>query len=459
MLSKLLYNFQIGVEALGQNKLRAFLTSLGIIFGVASVIAMLAIGRGAQAEIIEQMELLGANNIIINPVIEQEEGDLGDEESEDSASEDETTNNEGVSLGSKRFTPGLNLQDVQNLAQLPNVREISPEIVIESVAIRKGRKRSMKLVGVTNTFFKGPEFTLVKGKTFNEEQHDYGHPVCIIGNAIKTKFFPTEEPIGKQIKCGHLWLTIVGVMAPRYVSRETREELNYLGIRNYDYDIYTPIKTVLLRYENRSLVTAEDVREANRRRRRDNTPQIVNYHQIDKVVLKVEDSKYMRKIAEISNRMLTRRHNEVVDFEITVPEQLLEQKQRTMQIFNIVLGAIASISLLVGGIGIMNIMLASVLERIKEIGLRLSIGATQKDIIYQFMSEAVAISVSGGILGILLGIGLGYIIEYFADIQTVITTWSVLLSFLVAVSIGLLFGIYPARKAAKQNPVVSLRAN
>jgi len=457
MFRKLIYNFQIGVEALGQNKLRALLTSLGIIFGVASVIAMLAIGRGAQAEIIEQMELLGANNIIINPIIQQEEGTVGEEDVEDAGEEEVEEGEKGG--GNKRYTPGLNLQDVNSLALLPKIQHVSPEIVIETVAIRKGRKRSTKLVGVTNYHFEGPEFKLLDGKPFNAEQHEFGHPVCIIGNAIKTKFFPTEEPIGKQIKCGHLWLTVIGVMAPRYVSRETREEFNYLGIRNYDYDIYTPIKTILLRYENRSLVTAEDVREANRRRSRNNENVIVNYHQIDKVVLKVEDSRYMRNLAEISNRMLTRRHNEVVDFEITVPEQLLEQKQRTMQIFNIVLGAIASISLLVGGIGIMNIMLASVLERIKEIGLRLSVGATQRDIIYQFMSEAVAISVSGGIIGIFLGIGLGYLIEYLADIQTLVTTWSVLLSFLVAVSIGLIFGIYPARKAAKQNPVVSLRAS
>ena len=172
----------------------------------------------------------------------------------------------------------------------------------------------------------------------------------------------------------------------------------------------------------------------------------------------MEDVRYSRKLAEVSNRMLSRRHNQVVDYEITVPEQLLAQRQRTMQIFNIVLGAIASISLLVGGIGIMNIMLASVMERIKEIGLRMSIGATRKDIVLQFMSEAVAISVSGGILGILLGVGLSYLIKYFADIQTIVSSWSVLLAFFVAVSIGLVFGIYPARRASRQDPVVSLRA-
>jgi len=449
----------MGIEALGQNRLRAFLTSLGIIFGVASVIAMLAIGRGAEEEIIKQMELLGASNIIINPIIEQKEGEVGAEEDNADGDEEATETSEGKKGNGKRFSPGLNMLDVVSLADLPQVDRASPEIVIESTAIRNGRKRSTKLVGVTNEYFTGTDFRIQNGRLFDQVHHEYGQPVCIIGDGIKSRFFPTEEPIGKQIKCGHLWLTVVGVMAPRYVSRETREQLNNLGIRNFDYDIYTPIKTVLLRYENRSLITAEEVREANRRGNGDDNQQTVNYHQIDKVVLRVADTRYMRKLAEISNRMLTRRHNEVVDFEITVPEQLLEQKQRTMQIFNIVLGAIASISLIVGGIGIMNIMLASVLERIKEIGLRLSIGATQRDIIYQFMSEAVAISVSGGIIGILLGVGLSYLIQSAADIQTVVTPWSVVLSFLVAVSIGLVFGIYPARKAAKQNPVESLRAN
>lgn len=452
MYRKFLYNFVIGLEALRQNRLRAFLTSLGIIFGVASVIAMLAIGRGAQAEIIEQMELLGANNIIVNPVFEQEEGDIEEE------SDDEESTREESGGGSNRFSPGLSMLDVGSLDQLPSIDYVRPEVVIESVAIRKGRKRSTKLVGVTNEFFKELDHPLSEGALFNSVQHEYGQPVCIIGSAIKSRFFPKDEPLGKQIKCGHLWLTVVGVMSPRHVSREVREELSNLGIRNYDFDIYTPVKTLLLRYENRALVTAKDVQEANRRGRR-SSGEVKNYHQLDKVVIRVSDVKYIRKLAEVSNRMLSRRHNEVVDYEITVPEQLLAQRQRTMQIFNIVLGAIASISLLVGGIGIMNIMLASVMERIKEIGLRMSIGATRKDIVLQFMSEAVAISVTGGLLGIALGLGLSYLIQYLADIQTIVSSWSVILAFFVAVSIGLIFGIYPARKASRQNPVVSLRAN
>ena len=320
-------------------------------------------------------------------------------------------------------------------------------------------RRSIKLVGVENSYFQDQRLQLESGRLFNPEQQTKGHAVCIIGHGIKSRFFATEEALGNQIKCGNLWLTVVGIMESRNVSLKAREELSSLGIRNYDMDVYIPIKTALLRYENRALVTQEALRFAAqmRRNRRENMLP-TNYHQLDKIVMKVSDTRYMRPIAEISNRMLTRRHNEVIDFEITVPEELLRQKQRTMQIFNIVLGAIASISLIVGGIGIMNIMLASVLERIKEIGLRMSIGATPQDINLQFLSESIAISISGGVIGILLGIGISELIEVTADIETIVTPWSMILSFFVAVSIGLVFGIYPARRAAKQDPVVSLRS-
>lgn len=442
MLRKFVYNFLIGIEAITQNKLRAVLTSLGIIFGVASVIAMLAIGRGAEVAILEQMNALGVNNLIVNPVLEQEEGEVEEEE------EDRKP---------QRFTPGLSMQDVLNLEKLPHIDHVSPEVVYDILAMRNGRKRSTKLVGVRNTNFEDFGFKLQSGSYFSEEQQERGRPVCIIGNDIKVKFFPTEEPIGKQIKCGKNWLTIVGVLGGRNISKNIRDEL---GIRNYDLDIYVPIQTMLLRYKNRSLIT----RTALTRAQWDNDDEDENappknYHQLDKVVVRVNDTRYMHQIAEISHRMLHRRHNYVVDYEIIVPELLLKQKQETTRRFNFVLGAIASISLLVGGIGIMNIMLASVLERIKEIGLRLSLGATKQDIVYQFMGEAMAISITGGILGILLGVSFSFIINRFTETEALVSGWSIFLSFFVAMIVGLIFGIYPAQKAAKQDPVVSLRSN
>lgn len=438
------YNFEIALEAIGQNKLRALLTSLGIIFGVASVIAMLGIGKGAQQEILEQMQALGANNVIIKPVIEQEEGEVDQAESD--------------VIEAKRFTPGLTMLDVEALEALPIVDKVSPEVELETMAIRKARKRSIKLVGIDQNYFTTGSFEFADGEGFTEEQLVMRAPVCVIGQGIKSRFFATEEPIGKQIKCGNLWLTVIGVLKSRNVSLATRDKL---GIRNFDLDVYAPISTVLLRFRNRSLVTMRDIEKAasedNDNEVSDANTRPTNYHQLDKVVVQVNDNTYSPALAEVISRMLTRRHNGVVDFEIVVPETLLEQEKRTRDLLNLVLGAIASISLIVGGIGIMNIMLASVLERIKEIGLRLSIGAKPKDIILQFMGEAVAISVSGGLIGIFIGVGLCLVIDKFAGIPTEISGWSIILSFAVAVAIGLVFGIYPAQEASRKDPVESLR--
>jgi putative ABC transport system permease protein len=227
-------------------------------------------------------------------------------------------------------------------------------------------------------------------------------------------------------------------------------------------DIYTPVNTVLLRYKNRARVSPADLREAAMARHSDDSesgakPTSKNYHQIDRLVVTIADGTDMFKVAEILRRMLERRHNGVVDTEVIIPEELLAQKQRTTNIFNNVLISIAAISLLIGGIGIMNIMLASVMERIKEIGVRLSLGATKRDIVIQFLSEAIALSVAGGLLGVILGIALSLGIEKLSEVQTIISGWSIVISFFVAASVGVFFGFFPARKAARQDPVVSLR--
>ncbi len=449
MLKKFTYNFLIALEAMTQNKLRAFLTSLGIVFGVASVIAMLAIGRGAQQEILEQLSLLGANNIIIKPNVDQEEGRL--------------TVDDDTKAEAQRFSPGLTLADGKSIAEfVPYVERVNPEIVFETLIVRSGLKRSSKLVGVGSHHFGDAGFTLAEGSYFSELHETNYSKVCVIGYDIRSKFFPGENPIGKKIKCGRVWLTVIGVLKKRSISQRS---IARLGIRNYNLDIYTPISTFLLRYRNRAVVADDDLdRSSGRRGRRSENNQEQtgnserrNYHQLDRLVVRVAESKYSNTAAAILSRMLERRHNNVVDFEIIVPEALLAQERRTRAILNIVLGSIASISLIVGGIGIMNIMLASVMERIKEIGIRLSLGATPRDIVLQFLSEAMAISVGGGVVGITLGVALSLGIEYFAGILTLISPFAVLISFGVALSIGLIFGIIPARRAAAQDPVVSLR--
>ncbi len=442
MLDKIYYNFAIAAEAMAYNKVRALLTSLGIIFGVASVIAMLAIGNGAQQEILEQIRLLGANNIIVTPIIRQVEG---------------TTNEEAAGAAAMQknpYTPGLTLADAHSIAAvIPGVVSVSPEIVIETTAIRDGLRRSTKLVGVDASYFSKTETPLAQGSYFTPEQLRSSAPVCIIGHMVRARFFARDEPIGKQIKVGNLWLTVVGVLEERGVAGR---DLEHLGIRDYNLDIYAPINTVLLRYEDRARLTQQDLQQ-NQNNSGSSNRKSQNYHQIDRLIVKAEQSNLVGPIAEVMSRMLQRRHYGVVDYQVAIPEVLLEQERRTQRIFNIVLGSIASISLIVGGIGIMNIMLASVMERIREIGVRRSLGATRRDVVLQFLIEAVTISFTGGVIGIVLGIIVSYVIASSTGIVTLVSVESIILSFLVSVSVGLIFGLLPAKRAAEQDPVVALR--
>jgi putative ABC transport system permease protein len=447
MLQRTLANLYIAIDAVTSNKVRSLLTALGIIFGVAAVIAMLAIGNGAQQEILDQIKLVGVNNIVVRPVVEQEE-----EKVEEAVGEKEK----------KKFSPGLTVRDVNSIATtIPSLTRISPEIILETTVVRSGYRRSAKLVGVEPAYFDIFNFELEEGQMFMEDHLRLGSPVCIIGQSIRTRFFPTENPLGKNIKVGPHWLTIVGVLHERYVSESA---ISKLGIRDFNMDIYVPLQTMLIRYKNRDLITATDLRQAAARNRSrgvneqaESEDERKNYHQLDRLVIQVDATPSLQPSAEVLSRLLKRRHYDMVDFEIEIPELLLKQQQRTNDIFNYVLGAIAGISLLVGGIGIMNIMLASVLERIKEIGLRLSIGAKKSDVTQQFLFEAMMISISGGIIGVILGISMAYIVSEFAEIPTLISFSSIVLSFGVAATVGLIFGIAPARKAASQDPITSLR--
>jgi len=443
MDERLKANFRIALEALLSNQTRSLLTALGIIFGVAAVIAMLAIGNGTQEEINEQMKLVGVNNIVIEPVVEQKEENL---------------NEDGSKKEKERFSPGLRLADAASIREvIPSIRKISPEIVLDTYIISNGIRRSAKLVGVEPVYFEIFNFNLAEGEMFNEHQLEVGAPVCIIGKSIKNRFFPTENAIGKKLKVGPRWLQVIGVLEQRLISESS---LTNLGIRDYNMDVYTPLETVLIRYENRELVTEAMIRQANASSGQDEDSEDkapTNYHQIDRMVVQVEKTELLSPIADVVSRLLERKHFNVVDYQIAIPELLLKQQKRNNELFNYVLGAIAGISLLVGGIGIMNIMLASVLERIKEIGLRLALGAKKRDIIHQFMFESVLISISGGLIGIFLGVTLAYLVSELADIKTVISFGSILISFGVAASVGLVFGIAPARRAALQNPINSLR--
>ena len=448
MIERVFANFSLALEAVLANKMRSVLTALGIIFGVAAVIAMLGIGAGAQQEILDQIKLVGVNNIIITPVVEQTEEEL-DEQSP---------------LSEKtQFSPGLSLHDAASIQQIiPGIAKVSPEVILDKYIIKSGIRRSAKLVGVDNHYFDIANFQLDKGQLFSERQREEGDLVCIIGKSIESRFFAEEEPLDKMIKVGNQWLRVIGVLEPRII---TDENINRLGIRDYNMDVYVPINTVLIRYRDRSLITKARIEAAKQRSRSDDEEETTqdefdeerNYHQVDRLVVQAEETSTLSKVADVLSRMLERRHFGAIDFQIAIPELLIKQQQRTNQIFNVVLGALAGISLLVGGIGIMNIMLASVLERIKEIGLRLAVGAQKTDIIWQFLFEAMLISITGGMIGILLGMLIAVGISRIADIPTIITLYSILLSFGVAATVGLVFGIAPARRAAHQDPITSLR--
>ncbi|MFT5668058.1 MAG: putative ABC transport system permease protein [Vicingaceae bacterium] len=435
-------NISIAFEALVENKFRSGLTALGIIFGVAAVITMLAIGNGAQQQIIKQIEQVGAKNIIIRPKL------IGNIESDDEVS--------------KKYSPKLTILDVEAIqAILPGIEKITPFLSYETSAIANGKKKNCNLVGVSSDYFSIYNLKLDLGSAFSALHQKKSDAVCVIGANLATKLFSGKNPIGKTLKTNRLQLKIIGIISP---GNSIGESLQSIGMNNYNDEVFAPMNTVLRRYKDRGRITEKllktkrgnDDDDDNKNEQKTET-EITD--QIEKIIIAIEETDNMKQSVDVLYRLLLRRHHEVEDFEIIVPEQILQQKKQTNDIFNILLGVIAAISLLVGGIGIMNIMLASVLERIREIGLRMAIGATKKDIKQQFVYESGLISLIGGLIGIFLGVLLSYIAEWTTGTPTIISIWSVVISFFVSAIIGITFGYMPAKKAAEQDPVYSLRQN
>lgn len=447
IFKKYFHDIVIGFEAIIDNKLKSILTALGIIFGVAAVISMMAIGNGAEQEILEQIKMVGVNNIIITPT---------QVTANENTSEDNTEK-----AGAKKFSRGLTVLDMESIKEIiPTVNMISPVISYNYSAIIDGKSKPVVLEGVSANYFKVFNIGLQAGEIFNSMQSEEGQPVCVIGDNIKTVFFNQDNPVGKHIKCGQIWLKIVGVVERRDFTASASDEM---GISSTDNKIFVPAQTILMRYKNRALVRADEVEQASSRRRSSSTATGAssddkNNNQLDKIILQVHQTEQLSATASVVKRLLLRRHSGLYDFEVTIPELLLKQQQRTKQIFNIVLGAIAGISLIVGGIGIMNIMLASVMERIREIGTRQAIGASRKDIVVQFLAESTLISLSGGIIGILLGVVLSKIITAVFDIKTIISFFSIFIAFGVSALVGIMFGYMPAKNASEKDPVESLRA-
>jgi putative ABC transport system permease protein len=396
---------------LGRHKLRSFLTMLGMIFGVGAVIAMLSIGAGAQHESLRIIENFGIRNIIIR------------------AKEFKTEELQQIRTESL----GVSLRDVEALETIIKPKPlISASRLVKTYQIISDKARSdSRVLGVSSTYPTIQNLKLLQGSFFLPADEESNAQVCVLGIVSKQKLFGFGDVIGRQIKINDIWMKVVGVLAD---SAADKQEFQGVKVQNPNNDIYIPITTAIRKFD---------------------TEEIEN--ELNEIVVQIGPEADIKEQASTINNLMSVMHRYVDDYSIVVPEKLLEQEQRTQGIFNIVMGAIASISLLVGGIGIMNIMLASVLERTNEIGLRRAIGAKKLDIRMQFIAEAVAISLAGGLLGVALGYGISRAVAAFSGWSTIITTGSIGLSFGVSSVIGLIFGIYPAVQASNLDPIECLR--
>ncbi len=403
---------QLAVSNLYAHKLRTFLTMLGMIFGVGAVIAMLSIGAGAEKESLALIDTMGLRNIIIRDR-EFKEEDL---------------------KKIRENSLGLALRDVQAIeAVAPDIETYSARKRVKPFQIFsfKGKSDDSNVIGVTPSYFRSAKYDLAAGSFFAEPDERDFEQFCVIGSRVKQKLFGYESPVGRQLKIDKLWFTVIGVLADNTL---TKDEFEGVKIQDYSNDIFIPLATALKKFEPKRF-------EA----------------ELDEAVITLKNTEAIKSSALLISQVLANTHGRENDYSLIVPRELLEQNQRTQRIFNVVMSAIASISLLVGGIGIMNIMLANILERTREIGVRRAIGAKRRDIWQQFLIEALTISLIGGLTGILFGFGVSRVVALYAQWSTVVTGTSIALSFGVAAATGLIFGIYPAVRASRLNPVEALR--
>ncbi len=400
-------SFRVGVEGLRTHKLRSLLTMLGIIFGVAAVISMLSIGEGAKEEALQQIAQMGINNIIIQNL-----------ETEDAAEGSDRDNR----------SQGLRLADAHALrATNPLLNGIVPQQLYNLTAQYGSERVNTTVMGTLPDFETVMNYHPAQGSFFNFVDEMEARRACVLGAEIKRELFYFRDPLGEQVKLGEDWFTVVGVMERKLFNASD-------GTEDMNRQIYVPLTTAMQRLMRQPFES-----------------------EIDRIVARVQEPERVREAANIINATLQRRHKEAEDYQISIPEELLRQRQKTQRIFNIVMGCIAGISLLVGGIGIMNIMLASVMERTREIGIRRAIGATRKDVMGQFLIEATLLSFCGGMAGIILGWSMTGVITFYAGWKTIVSLASVVLAFGVSASVGILFGFYPAKQAAMMDPIESLR--
>ena len=407
-------DLSFGLENLMMHKMRSFLTMLGMIFGVSAVIAMLSIGAGARQQVMALIEQMGVRNVIV-------------EAHEVNAWEDW----EKV----RKLSLGLTLRDFRVIqANISGIVQGTPrKRFVPSRMFPKPQQDMPVVYGVNPNYQQIASLRMVQGRFFDEDENNHAASVAALGQGAKATLFGQAECVGQYVKVNEQWLHVIGVVGPQLSAQSKVEDLPSQDLNNL---IYVPLYTAMFRLED------------SRSNMKD---------EIDGMYLQLASAMDTVPTADVIRSLLNISHRNAGDFSVIAPAELLAQQQRTQQIFDLVMVAIASISLLVGGIGIMNIMLASILERTREIGIRRAMGARQRDVIRQFLVEAVLISLLGGLIGIAFGFGMSRLIAWLAGWSTVTTFSSILLAFAFSVSVGLLFGIYPARKAARLDPVEAIR--
>jgi putative ABC transport system permease protein len=417
--TKIFRNVWLGIENVLMHKLRSFLTMLGVVFGVGSVVAMLSVGEGASKEALEQIRKLGSNNIIISAIKSAEE-------------EATTTQHSHMSIY------GLTYEDQSRISEsFSNIKKTAPVKLMRKESRLRERAMELRVVGTTPEWFKLVPREVIAGRVLFSADQDKQAPVAVLTEFGARKILATESTIGQTIRIGGDEFEIVGI-----VKSESGQAGN-IQIPDQEIDVYIPIEVARKYFGDITFIRTSGSRTLER----------VELHQI---IVQVDDTKNVEPTAHAIEEMLKRFHKKT-DYIVSVPLALLKQAEATKRTFSIVLGSIAGISLLVGGIGIMNIMLASVTERTREIGIRRAIGAKRRQIIFQFLIETVVLSTTGGIIGLGVGTLIPFLITYFSGMMTLITLAGVLFPLLISMTIGIIFGLYPAMHAAKVDPIVALR--
>jgi putative ABC transport system permease protein len=405
-------NLNIAKLGLIDHKFRSFLTMLGIIFGTASVIAMVSIGEGAKKQAISKYKDLGINNIIVR------DKDLTDPELE------------AVRM---KFSQGLSIKDAEAISEIvPGVSDVAPQSEVKMEAKYADKSSKVTVIGITPAIQKILNYQTDKGQFLTVDQYQRQLKVCILGSAVARSLFGYDDPLAQSVKLGDQWFEVIGVLQNKALFTETVGEL---AARDLNNDVYIPLSTFTRRIPRDNQFSSE----------------------VKQLTVKLDKSDRLVESAAVIRSILFRRHYSNDDFSIIVPYELLKQEEKERRIYNLLLASIAAISLVVGGIGIMNIMLASVLERTNEIGIRRAIGGKKSDIMSQFITEAVVLSISGGIIGVILGITLSLGISLVTDVHTSLTFYSIIIAFSFSVIVGITFGYLPAKNAANLKPIESIR--